>query len=75
MNSLIIISDVVKRTAFAFLMVASLVITASAQKVDSKSEGLRYGDAGFRGEPCYRQIGQRSAGDGQTQRGSMERRT
>ena len=51
MNSLIIISDVVKRTAFAILMVVSLVITASAQKVDPKSEGLRYGDAGFRGEP------------------------
>ncbi len=51
MNSLIIISDVVTRTAIAFLMVVSLVITASAQKVDPKSEGLRYGDAGFRGEP------------------------
>lgn len=51
MNSLIIVSDVVKRTAFAFLLTALLVITATAQKVDPKSEGLRYGDAGFRGEP------------------------
>ena len=51
MNSLIIVSDVVKRTAFAFLLVATLVFTATAQKVDPKSEGLRYGDAGFRGEP------------------------
>lgn len=51
MNSLIIISDVVKRTAFAFLIVAVLAISATAQKVDPKSEGLRYGDAGFRGEP------------------------
>lgn len=51
MNSLILVRDVVKRTAFAFLLVATLVFTATAQKVDPKSEGLRYGDAGFRGEP------------------------
>ncbi len=51
MNSLILVSDVVKRTAFAFLIVATLVFAVSAQKVDPKSEGLHYGDAGFRGEP------------------------
>jgi len=51
MNSLILVSDVVKRTAFAFLIVATLVFAASAQKVDPKSEGLHYGDPGFRGEP------------------------
>ena len=41
----------VKKTAFALLIAASLVITATAQRVDPKSEGLHYGDAGFRGEP------------------------
>lgn len=51
MNSLTILSKTVKKTAFALLIAASLVISVAAQRVDSKSEGLHYGDAGFRGEP------------------------
>lgn len=51
MNSLTNLSKTVKKTAFALLIAASLVITIAAQKVDPKSEGLHYGDPGFRGEP------------------------
>lgn len=51
MNSLLNLGKTVKKTAFALLVATSLVISVAAQRVDSKSEGLRYGDAGFRGEP------------------------
>ncbi len=51
MNSLLNLGKMVKKTAFALLIATSLVITVAAQRVDPKSEGLRYGDAGFRGEP------------------------
>ncbi len=51
MNSLFNLGKTVKMTAFALLIATSLVLTVAAQRVDPKSEGLRYGDAGFRGEP------------------------
>ena len=51
MNSLIITSSIAKRAIVALAMTAVLAMSAFAQKVDPKSEGLRYGDAGFRGEP------------------------
>lgn len=51
MNSLTITSSIAKRAIVALAIVTVLATSAFAQKVDPKSEGLRYGDAGFRGEP------------------------
>lgn len=51
MKSLTLISEVTKRLSLVFVITAVVTVSAFAQKVDPKSEGLRYGDAGFRGEP------------------------
>ncbi len=51
MKSLTLISEVTKRVSLALVITAVVAVSAFAQKVDPKSEGLRYGDAGFRGEP------------------------
>jgi type IV pilus assembly protein PilQ len=48
MNCKITLSDVVRKTIFALLIVASLSIVALGQRTD---QGRRYGDPGFVGEP------------------------
>jgi type IV pilus assembly protein PilQ len=48
MNSQITLSDVVRKTIFALLIVASLSVVAFGQRTD---QGRRYGDPGFVGEP------------------------
>ncbi len=51
MNSLQQISGNCRKVVIAILIISSLMIAASAQKVDPQSQGRMYGDAGFRGEP------------------------
>lgn len=51
MKSLSIISVLAKRATLALAITSVVAVSAFAQRVDPKSEGLRYGDAGFRGEP------------------------
>ena len=51
MNSLQQISGHCRKVVIAILIISSLMIAASAQKVDPQSQGRMYGDAGFRGEP------------------------
>ena len=48
MNCKITLSDVVRKTIFALLIVASLSVVALGQRTD---QGRRYGDPGFVGEP------------------------
>lgn len=48
MNSQITLSDVVRKTIFALLIVASLSVVALGQRTD---QGRKYGDPGFVGEP------------------------
>ncbi|MEO5860481.1 MAG: type IV pilus secretin PilQ [Pyrinomonadaceae bacterium] len=48
MNSQITLSDVVRKTIFALMIVASLTVVAFGQRTD---QGRRYGDPGFVGEP------------------------
>lgn len=48
MNSQITLSDVVRKTIFALLIVASLSVVAFGQRTD---QGRKYGDPGFVGEP------------------------
>jgi type IV pilus assembly protein PilQ len=48
MNRKITLSDVVRKTIFALLIVASLSVVAFGQRTD---QGRRYGDPGFVGEP------------------------
>jgi type IV pilus assembly protein PilQ len=48
MNFQITLSDVVRKTIFALLIVASLSLVAFGQRTD---QGRRYGDPGFVGEP------------------------
>ncbi len=50
MNSLSSISATVKRSVVAFLIIASIAISATAQKVEPASQGKMYGEPGFRGE-------------------------
>ncbi|HMT07765.1 MAG TPA: hypothetical protein PKA82_07145 [Pyrinomonadaceae bacterium] len=51
MKSLSIISALTKRVSLALVITSVLAVSAFAQRVDPRNEGLRYGDAGFRGEP------------------------
>src|SRR6187397_1225632 len=51
MKSLKNISMAVNRSMVAFLIIAAIAIMASAQKVDSSSQGKHYGEPGFVGEP------------------------
>lgn len=51
MKSLSIISVLAKRVTLALVITSVVAVSAFAQRVDPKGEGLRYGDAGFRGEP------------------------
>ena len=51
MNSLTKLGDAVKRIVIALAIVSSFAIAISAQKVEPQSQGSRYGEPGFRGEP------------------------
>lgn len=51
MKSLITISESVKAAVLASLLILCLAAVGIAQRTDAQSQGQRYGDPGFRGEP------------------------
>lgn len=51
MNSLHNLSVFGKKAVFALMIISSLVMAVSAQKVMPQDQGKMYGDPGFRGEP------------------------
>ena len=51
MNSLIKLGKAVKQIVFALAIVSSFAVAISAQNVGPQSQGGRYGEPGFRGEP------------------------
>ncbi|MEP6786866.1 MAG: type IV pilus secretin PilQ [Acidobacteriota bacterium] len=51
MNSLIKMNAVIRKIVIAFAIVSSLVVVSSAQGTGPQSQGARYGEPGFRGEP------------------------
>ncbi|MBE7515604.1 MAG: type IV pilus secretin PilQ [Chloracidobacterium sp.] len=51
MNSLTHLREIVKRSAAVIMIALVVAVSAFSQTVDPRSQGLHYGDAGFRGEP------------------------
>src|SRR5580765_1018204 len=51
MNSLIKMNAAVRKIVIALAIVSSLVVASSAQGTGAQSQGSRYGEPGFRGEP------------------------
>ncbi len=51
MTSLQIFSGIGKKAVIALILLSTMVLSVAAQRTDSQSQGRRYGDPGFRGEP------------------------
>lgn len=51
MKSLKSLGDKTRKIIFATLLISTLSIAAAAQRVDPQSQGAKYGDPDFRGEP------------------------
>lgn len=51
MNSLSILGDKIKKIVIALVIISTLALIATAQKVEPQSQGKFYGEPGFRGEP------------------------